>query len=94
MKIIQHRKNLTKLQSDLLDMAKNNLNDGVSFRQTADRLKDAITFYKSFHPKYKGQTYVSYHKHNEYEKYGLTSAESICIRDAGGDITLISIFNE
>ncbi|MDR0694699.1 MAG: hypothetical protein LBF81_05320 [Prevotellaceae bacterium] len=94
MKITQHRKNLTKLQASLLDMAKDSISNGASFSQTADRLKDAITLYKSQHPKYKGQTYVSYSAPNRYEKYGVTTKEAIYIRDAGGDYTLISILNK
>jgi hypothetical protein len=88
--VIQHRKNLTKLQAHLFELAKDSLNAGASFSQTADRLIDALAFYKSQNPKYRGQTYVSYFSPDRWT----TGRESVHICDAGGDVTLISIYNE
>jgi hypothetical protein len=85
----QHRKKVTKLQKGLRDIAETNLLNGVSIKQTADRLNDSVTFWRSQNPTRKEQTYVTIFDLSECHK-----TRGIYIRDAGQDATIISIVEE
>jgi ATP-dependent protease HslVU (ClpYQ) peptidase subunit len=82
----QYRKNTTKLQRQLIEMAQTLIKENKSINEIYNNLSDVVKDWRKNNPLRREQTYVTY-----ASKYKYNNFNAVYIIEAGGDATIFSI---